>query len=82
VGHLDEEQLKELEAIMEKDLDDMTQFEMITAELKGMGIDDEDIADLKALGVLMNEFVSRANRICIWPQIRFVSSLTIRLCFS
>merc|ERR1712096_414465 len=48
-----------LEAIMGKDIDEVTEFEMIMAELKEMGMEDEDIADLKQLAQLMHEFLSQ-----------------------
>merc|ERR1712183_1174209 len=52
-------ELEKLEAIMGKDIDEVTEFEMIMAELKEMGMEDEDIADLKQLAQLMHEFLSQ-----------------------
>ena len=59
VKNLDDDQLDKLEAIMGKDIDEVTEFEMIMAELKEMGMEDEDIADLKQLAQLMHEFLSQ-----------------------
>merc|ERR1712096_331424 len=59
VKNLDDNQLDKLEAIMGKDIDEVTEFEMIMAELKEMGMEDEDIADLKQLAQLMHEFLSQ-----------------------
>merc|ERR1712202_17924 len=56
VKNLDDDKL---EAIMGKDIDEVTEFEMIMAELKEMGMEDEDIADLKQLAQLMHEFLSQ-----------------------
>merc|ERR1712183_1151930 len=59
VKNLDDDQLDKLEAIMGEDIDEVTEFEMIMAELKEMGMEDEDIADLKQLAQLMHEFLSQ-----------------------
>jgi len=57
VKNLDDEQLELLESIMGKDIDEATEFDMIVAELKAMGMDEEDINDLKQLSELMYEFL-------------------------
>eukprot|EP00091_Calanus_sinicus_P025717 TRINITY_DN996_c0_g1_i9.p1 TRINITY_DN996_c0_g1~~TRINITY_DN996_c0_g1_i9.p1 ORF type:complete len:211 (-),score=82.66 TRINITY_DN996_c0_g1_i9:214-846(-) len=57
VQNLDDEQLELLESIMGKDIDEATEFDMIVAELKAMGMDEEDINDLKQLSELMYEFL-------------------------
>ena len=43
---------------MERDHDEMTEFDLISGELAQMGVDEEDIVDLKLLGSMMNDFVS------------------------
>ena len=58
IGNLSTEQLEELQDIMERDHDEMTEFDLISGELAEMGVDEEDIADLKLLGGMMHEFVS------------------------
>jgi len=57
VQNLDDEQLELLESIMGKDIDEATEFDMIVAELKAMGMDEEDINDLNQLSELMYEFL-------------------------
>jgi len=59
VKSLDDDQLELLETIMKKDLDEASEFDMITAELKGMGMDENDIEDLKELSELMHEFLNQ-----------------------
>ena len=39
--------------------DESTEFDLITAELKDMGMDEEDIEDLKQLSELMYEFLKQ-----------------------
>ncbi|CAN0547140.1 unnamed protein product, partial [Ectocarpus sp. 8 AP-2014] len=57
VKNLDDEQLELLESIMGKDIDEATEFDMIVTELKAMGMEEEDINDLKQLSDLMYEFL-------------------------
>jgi len=60
IKNLDDEQLDKLETILvQKDTDHSTEFSMIMTELKSMGVDDEDIEDLKQLASLMNDFLVR-----------------------
>ena len=59
IGNLSSEQLEELQDIMERDHDEMTEFELISGELAQMGVEEEDIVDLKLLGSMMNDFVSK-----------------------
>merc|ERR1719500_2493038 len=70
---IDEETLAELEALIENlDLDQLeqlqaaigggaegpkTEFEMISEELRAMGLDQDDIKDLKMMAGLMHEFL-------------------------
>merc|ERR1712212_795305 len=49
VSNLDDEQLEQLEEILAKDLDEASEFDMLMAELKEMGMDEEDIKDLLEL---------------------------------
>merc|ERR1712025_985517 len=48
-----------LETIMGRGHDESTEFDLITAELKDMGMDEEDIEDLKQLSELMYEFLKQ-----------------------
>ena len=58
IKNLDDEQLDKLETILsQQDTDHSTEFNMIMTELKTMGVDDQDIEDLKQLATLMNEFL-------------------------
>ena len=57
VKNLDDEQLKSLEAIMGKDLDETTEFDMIMQELKEMGMSEDDIEDLQTISELMYDFL-------------------------
>merc|ERR1711909_158210 len=60
VKSLDNDQLNLLETILgkEDEDDESTEFDMITAELKEMGMDEEDIEDLKHLAEMMHEFLN------------------------
>merc|ERR1711942_313196 len=55
----DQNQLELLETIMGRGHDESTEFDLITAELKDMGMDEEDIEDLKQLSELMYEFLKQ-----------------------
>ena len=59
IKSLDDEQLDKLENIINKDLDQASEFDMIVKELKAMGMDDEDIEDLGQLALLMKEFLEK-----------------------
>jgi len=43
----------------EDENDESTEFDLITAELKEMGMDEDDIEDLKALAEMMHEFLGQ-----------------------
>ena len=58
IGSLSTDQLEELQAIMDRDHDEMTEFDLISGELAEMGVEEEDIADLMLLGSMMHKFVS------------------------
>ena len=58
IGNLSSEQLEELQDIMERDHDKMTEFDLISGELAEMGVEEEDLVDLKLLGSMINDFVS------------------------
>ena len=60
VKSLDNDQLNLLETILgkEDENDESTEFDMITAELKEMGMDEDDIKDLEQLAELMHEFLN------------------------
>merc|ERR1711915_396454 len=55
--NLDDDQLDLLEAIMGKDIDEVSEFDMILAELVEMGMDESEVHDLKELSALMYEFL-------------------------
>ena len=57
------EQLEELQDIIERDHDEMTEFELISNELAQMGAKEEDIVDLKLLGSMMNDFLIQVDDI-------------------
>ena len=57
VKNLNEDQLDNIEDILAKDLERGKEFEMIMDELKAMGMDQQDISDLKQLAELMHEFL-------------------------
>merc|ERR1719474_414707 len=57
IGRLSTDQLEELQAIMDRNHDEMTEFDLISGELAEMGVEEEDIADLKLLGSMMHEFL-------------------------
>merc|ERR1711970_519531 len=63
IKNLDDDQLEKLEKIMGKDLEEMTEFDMIMNELKEMGMEDSDIANLKQLANLMLEFLAEVPEI-------------------
>ena len=57
VKNLDDEQLDNIEDILAKNLERNREFEMIMLELKAMGMDEQDISDLKQLAEFMHEFL-------------------------
>merc|ERR1719290_976763 len=58
IGNLNEDQLQSLVDILEKEeFDEMGEFDMISSELKDIGMDDEDIKDLKLLTGHMHDFL-------------------------
>ena len=61
VKSLDDDQLNLLETILgkEDENDESTEFDLITAELKEMGMDENDIEDLKALAEMMHDFLGQ-----------------------
>merc|ERR1712002_866352 len=61
VKSLDTDQLELLETILGKEdaNDESKEFDLISAELKEMGMDEEDIEDLKMLAEMMNGFLSQ-----------------------
>merc|ERR1712002_575444 len=59
VKSLDDDQLELLEAIMGQDIDEAAEFDMISVELKAMGMDEEDIEDLQQLSELMHLFLKQ-----------------------
>merc|ERR1712243_350306 len=63
IGNLSSEQLEELQDIMERNHDEMTEFDLISGELAEMGVEEEDIVDLKLLGSMMNTFLIQVNDI-------------------
>merc|ERR1711955_18471 len=65
----DQNQLELLETIMGRGHDESTEFDLITAELKDMGMDEEDIEDLKQLSELMYEFLKQIPSLVIKLQL-------------
>merc|ERR1719341_2169121 len=63
IGSLSSEQLEELQDIMGRDHDEMTEFELISGELAQMGVEEEDIVDLKLLGSMINDFLIQVDDI-------------------
>merc|ERR1712037_114896 len=63
MGNLSSEQLEELQNIMGRDHDEMTEFDLISGELAEMGVEEEDIVDLKLLGSMMNDFLIQVEDI-------------------
>merc|ERR1719209_780569 len=63
IGSLSSEQLEELQDIMERDHNEMTEFELISGELAQMGVEEDDIVDLKLLGSMMNDFLIQVDDI-------------------
>merc|ERR1719474_1967035 len=63
IGRLSTDQLEELQAIMDRDHDEMTEFDLISGELAEMGVEEEDIADLKLLGSMMHKFLVQVTDI-------------------
>jgi len=64
IGNLNEDQLKSLEEILdEEDLDDKSEFKMIAEELREIGMDEEDIQDLKNLTNQMHEYLMKVPNI-------------------
>merc|ERR1712025_961073 len=61
VKSLDTDQLELLETILGKEdaNDESKEFDMISAELKEMGMDEEDIEDLRMLAEMMHGFLSQ-----------------------
>ena len=60
VKNLNDDQLDQLEELLGKNIEEegRTEFDKIMVELKEMGMEDEDIADLKQLSQEMYEFLS------------------------
>jgi len=63
VGNLDDEQLEQLEAILAKDLDEASEMDMLMAELKELGMDQEDIEDLLELAGMMSKFLQKVPEV-------------------
>jgi len=63
VGNLDDEQLEQLEEILAKDLDEASEMDMLMAELKELGMDQEDIEDLLELAGMMTKFLQKVPEV-------------------
>jgi len=63
VSNLDDEQLEQLEEILAKDLDEASEFDMLMAELKEMGMAEEDIKDLLELSGMMTKFLKQVPEV-------------------
>merc|ERR1711913_94691 len=69
VKNLDDEQLDNIEDILAKNLERNREFEMIMMELKAMGMDEQDISDLKQLAEVMHEFLVQVPNLKIKLEI-------------
>lgn len=63
IENMDDKQLQELIAIIGQDLDDSSEFDQISEVLVEMGLEEEDIEDLKLLADMMHDFLSQVNNI-------------------
>lgn len=63
IENMDDKQLQELVAIIDQDLDDSSEFDQISEVLVEMGLEEEDIEDLKLLAEMMQEFLGQVNNI-------------------
>jgi len=70
VKNLDDDQLELLESIMGRDVDETAEFDLITTELKEMGMDEEDIDDLKQLSEMMHEFLKQIPALATKLELR------------
>jgi len=69
VKNLNDDQLDNIEDILAKDYERSQEFEMIMEELKAMGMDEQDISDLKQLAELMHEFLVKVPNLRIKLEI-------------
>ena len=69
VKNLDDEQLDNIEDILAKNLERKREFEMIMMELKAMGMDEQDISDMKQLAEVMHEFLIQVPNLKIKLEI-------------
>ena len=69
VKNLDDEQLDNIEEILAKNHERNREFEMIMMELKAMGMDEQDISDLKQLAEVMHEFLIQVPNLKIKLEI-------------
>merc|ERR1719436_1426130 len=69
VKNLDNEQLDNIEDILAKNLERNREFEMIMMELKAMGMEEQDISDLKQLAEVMHEFLIQVPNLKIKLEI-------------
>ena len=69
VKNLNDEQLDNIEEILAKNHERKREFEMIMSELKAMGMDEQDISDMKQLAELMHEFLVQVPNLKIKLEI-------------
>merc|ERR1719436_545192 len=69
VKNLDNEQLDNIEDILAKNLERNREFEMIMMELKAMGMDEQDLFEMKQLGQEMHEFLIQVPNLKIKLEI-------------
>ena len=77
IKNLDDDQLDNLEMILkddEEDTDD-TEFGRVKQELLDMGVEEQDIEDLKALAALMTEFLVKIPNIVRKLELRSEADL-------
>ena len=81
--NLDDDQLDLLEAIMGKDIDEVSEFDMILAELVEMGMDESEVHDLKELSALMYEFLVQvpdiANKLSLEKEYDLLDNIQLYL---
>lgn len=63
ISNLDDEQLEKLEAILSKDLDSASEFDMLLSELEELGMEKDDIEDLLNLSKMMEKFLKRVPEV-------------------
>jgi len=69
VKNLDDDQLDNIEDILAQDFERKKEFDLIVDELRDMGMEEQDISDLKQLAELMHEFLIKVPNLKIKLEI-------------